>query len=649
MGEHQINVQVMLSGCRPIPHLRKLYSALLLFVLLVVADTSGFSQSDRISLEKRIRNHPQEVLDQVLAGKVYEDMQAGEGGRELIIGQCFWRLGNFDQAHQAFIHALDIAQHEKDSLLLMESWRGLASVSWRHGDLDQALDYQLTSFTYIPRESPPIHVSRSYLWMGIIHADLKLYEDAINYYRQGIYQAEQISDSLSLGQLWNMVGRAYRKQKVYDSARWAHQISFLCFDAVQDSLGVSDYLNNMGSIFRREGRYDSAIQYFEGALEIQAALHDVEGLADGYNDLGTTYSQLGNSAKAFEYLNKALEVARSARLRDDIRYAYASLAANYDSIGQYRDALRFYRLESELADSLFQEEVTRRRDLLTMVSKNEQNENQIRLLKLAEEEQKERSRIQIQITVVIIALVLLGLGLMWWQTRMQKKQAKELAYKNRQIHREKTKSEELLLNILPREVASEIMSNGKYQPVELAHVTVMFVDFVGFSSYSKGRKPKEIVHDLSVCFEAFDKIIDRHGLEKIKTIGDAYMCAGGVPKQEEGHELRVVRAALDIQDFMEGWVLKHRLREEPCFEARIGIHSGPVVAGVVGLKKFTYDIWGDTVNVASRMESSGKPGRVNISEATYQLVRPYFICRPRGKVKAKNIGEVQMYFVDWAV
>lgn len=639
----------MPPGVRPNQLNGKTVSVFLALLLIVIPFLSSSAQTDRISLEKRIRNHPQEVLDHVLAGNNYEGMLPGEGGREIIIGQCFWRLGNFDKAHEAFFAALDIAQHEKDSLLLMESWRGLASVSWRHGDLDQALDYQLTSFTYVPKESPAIHVSRSYLWMGIIHADLKLYEDAIGYYRQGIYQADQITDSLSLGQLWNMVGRAYRKQKEYDSARWAHHISYKCFSAVQDSLGMSDYLNNMGSIFRREGAYDSAIQYFEAALSIQDALHDVEGLADGYNDLGTTYSQLGNSAKAFEYLNKALDVAQSARLRDDIRYAYESLAANYDSIGQYRNALRYYRLESALADSLFQEEVTRRRDLLTMVSENERNENQIRLLKIAEEEQKERSRTQVHITMAILVLILLGLGLVIWRNRMQRKQAQELAYKNRQIHREKIKSEELLLNILPKEVASDIMTKGKYQPVELAHVTVMFVDFVGFSSYSKGRKPKEIVHDLSVCFEAFDKIIDKYGLEKIKTIGDAYMCAGGVPKQEEGHELRVVRAALDIQNFMEGWVRKHRLREEPCFEARIGIHSGPVVAGVVGLKKFTYDIWGDTVNVASRMESSGKPGRVNISDATYQLVRPYFICRPRGKVKAKNIGEVQMYFVDWAV
>ena len=623
------------------------FGALMSWLLTTAVGLSA--QPDQTRLEQTIRNHPQSVLNAVLAGHRYPGMLGGEGGREIIIGRCFWRLGNFSKAHEAFFAALDIAQHEKDSLLLMESWRGLASVSWRHGDLDQALGYQLTSFQYVPVGSPPIHVSRSFLWMGIIHADLKLYQDAVDYYQKGIDQALLVQDSLILGQLWNMLGRAYRKQQLYDSARWAHQISYQYVVQVQDSLGISDYLNNMGSIFRRESQYDSAIFYFRAALQIQQALHDVEGLADGYNDLGTTYSQLGDFAMAFRYLDTALAVARSARLRDDIRYAYSSLAATYDSVGQYRDALRYYRLESSLADSLVQEEVGRRRDLLMMVSENEQNELQIRRLKQAEEQRKKKTRQQTMVVSGILLGVLIILAFVIWRNRVQALQAAELARKNKQIEDERQKSETLLLNILPKEVANDIMSTGKYQPVELAHVTVMFVDFVGFSSYSKGRAPKEIVHDLSVCFETFDKIIDRYGLEKIKTIGDAYMCAGGVPEQEASHELRVVRAALDIQAFMDRWREAHLEKGKGCFEARIGIHSGPVVAGVVGLKKFTYDIWGDTVNIASRMESSGMPGRVNISEATYALVKPYFICRSRGKIEAKNIGEVGMYFVDWAV
>lgn len=619
---------------------------------LIIPSSALLGQSGEFvidSLELETRNHPASVLQKATSGKPIYGLAPGQGEREVIIGKSLWRMGRFDEAYQAFMSALDVAQHNQDSLLEHESWRGLATVSWRHGDFDQALDYQLRSFAVLPSNTNPIRQSRSFLWMGTIHADLRMYKEAIRYYQSGIELSLGKNDVLSLGELWNMVGRAYRKQKVYDSARYAHDISRQYFLQAKDSLGLSDYLNNVGSIFRRERRYDSAIIYFNDALEIQKRMNDLEGLADGYNDLGTTYSQLGNPEMAFEYLQLGLEVAKSTGLKDDIRYAYASLAANYDSIGDYRKALRFYRLEASLADSLFLDEVTRRTDLLKMVTENERQELEINEFKKAEEEQKTHDKKRNQITLLVLGLGLALVAFLYWRSTTRRNQAKELAYKNRQINREKQRSDQLLLNILPESIAEEMMAYGKAQPKELEHVTVMFTDFVGFSKYSAGRKPREIVHDLQVCFEAFDRIIGKHNLEKIKTIGDAYMCAGGLPEPRDAHEIDVVKAGLEIQEFMEGWIASQKRIGEPYFKARVGIHSGPVVAGVVGLVKYTYDIWGNTVNVASRMESSGEPGRVNISEDTYKMVRPYFICRQRGKIKAKNMGEVKMYFADWAV
>lgn len=633
-------------------HYHFLWFLFTLFFLLIFPSTALLGQNGDLyvdSLELELRNHPASLLEKATSGQSIYGLKPDHGEREVIIGKCLWRMGRFDEAYQAFMSALDDAQHNQDSILEHESWRGLASVSWRHGDFDQALDYQLRSFSVLPAVIEPIQRSLSYLWMGIIHADLRMYQEAIRYYQQGIELSTSQNEAISLGELWNMVGRAYRKQKLYDSARYAHSISRDYFLFANDSLGLSDYLNNVGSIFRREGRYDSAIVYFNNGLQIQKRMNDLEGLADGYNDLGTTYSQLGNPEMAFEYLRLGLNVAKATGLKDDIRYAYASLAANYDSIGDYRKALHFYRLEVSLSDSLFLDEVTRRTDLLKMVTENERQELEINELKKAEEEQKAQNKMRNLLTLLSLSIGGALLAFLYWRSFIRKKQAKELAYKNRQIHREKQRSEELLLNILPQSIAEEMMAYGKAQPKELEHVTVMFTDFVGFSKYSAGRKPREIVHDLQVCFEAFDNIIGKHGLEKIKTIGDAYMCAGGLPEPREGHEIDVVKAALEIQDFMEEWIVSQQRIGEPYFQARVGIHSGPVVAGVVGLVKFTYDIWGNTVNVASRMESSGEPGRVNISEDTYKMVKPYFICRQRGKIKAKSMGEVKMYFVDWAV
>ncbi len=244
----------------------------------------------------------------------------------------------------------------------------------------------------------------------------------------------------------------------------------------------------------------------------------------------------------------------------------------------------------------------------------------------------------------------------------------EVKERTAELSHEKERAEELLLNILPAEVAEELKNTGKAQARHFDQVSVLFTDFQGFTSLSSSLQPEVLLDELNACFEGFDAIITRRGIEKIKTIGDSYMCATGLNATGKDAPANLVWAALEMQDFL---ARRKRTRDAaglPGFTMRAGIHTGPVVAGIVGVKKFQYDIWGDTVNTASRMESNGEVGRVNISETTYLLVRdtvvssplpgesqttdnpplttaPAFAFTPRGNLPVKGKGELAMYFV----
>jgi len=213
------------------------------------------------------------------------------------------------------------------------------------------------------------------------------------------------------------------------------------------------------------------------------------------------------------------------------------------------------------------------------------------------------------------------------------------------VETEKQKSDSLLLNILPTKIAEELKSTGRVKPVYHPCATILFTDFEGFSKISKLMTPEDLVEELDCCFSAFDQIIEKYHLEKLKTIGDSYMCASGIPMPMPTHAFEMVHAALEILQFMEIRKQQKIELDLPYWNTRIGIHSGSLLSGVIGKKKFVYDVWGDTVNLASRMESSGVAGRINISQSTFELVKDSFDVEYRGKIVAKNMGEVDMYLI----
>jgi adenylate cyclase len=257
--------------------------------------------------------------------------------------------------------------------------------------------------------------------------------------------------------------------------------------------------------------------------------------------------------------------------------------------------------------------------------------------------QKGRNFRNILISIVGFALALSGL--VFYRFKENQKQKRVLEGKNRIIEEERQRSDELLLNILPAPIAQELKQNGKAKAQRYERASVLFTDFKDFTTISERLSPEQLVNELDMYFKAFDFIISQYKLEKIKTIGDSYMCASGL-SDRISTPIAIVRAALEIQQFLNEMKVEKMRTGEPYFEARIGISTGPVVAGVVGVNKFAYDIWGDTVNVAARVQEASEAGRINISAETHREIQYSFRCIYRGRIAAKNKGDIDMYYVE---
>ncbi|MFT6320975.1 MAG: class 3 adenylate cyclase [Granulosicoccus sp.] len=326
------------------------------------------------------------------------------------------------------------------------------------------------------------------------------------------------------------------------------------------------------------------------------------------------------------------------------------LAIQKNTLSEKIQSLTQTQLESELLIALQKNQVDSFRfenikDALLLEKNNSILTEQASKLELQQSqiELHTSQRNLILALIAIIGLVAIGAIVRYLET---KKHYKILHSKNEIIEGERKKSEQLLLNILPAVVANELKMNGVAVAKRYEHATVFFSDFKNFSQIAKSLSPEKLVHQLDFHFKAFDEIIEKYSIEKIKTIGDAYMCVSGLPEKNPNNAVEIINAALEIQAYLEELKKEKSEKGEPYFEARIGIHTGPLVAGVVGSKKFAYDVWGDTVNIAARLESKGEVGKVNISHSTYKLVKGKYNCISRGKIPIKNRGEIEMYFIE---
>lgn len=422
-----------------------------------------------------------------------------------------------------------------------------------------------------------------------------------------------------------------------------------------NELDLIDVYSNLGALYgmmaqnaseaRSRQLVDSASYYIEKALQTAKRLNRTENVARQYQNLASTQADRGNFRKALALLDSSKVYAEAGGFLPMAVNEAWSRSSYLSQLGAYEEALFYLRHHVVLKDSMMNVEKLRAISEMQEKYESEKKERQIKELEVgslnAELREAELTRTRNIYLFSGLGVLLLAGGL-WGRLRLTRR-AKSA------IQKEKDISENLLLNILPEEVAEELKVKGYADAQLIDQVTVLFTDFKGFTALSEIVTPKQLVHDLHECFSAFDRICEKHGIEKIKTIGDAYMAAGGLPTPNITHAQDVVRAALAMAEVVEKGKAKKVADGLPFFEIRIGVHTGPVVAGIVGVKKFQYDIWGDTVNTASRMESSGAPGKVNISQTTYALLHdhPEFNFTARGKIAAKGKGEIEMLFVAY--
>lgn len=496
---------------------------------------------------------------------------------------------------------------------------------------------------------------------------------ALESYLRAASIAEKIKSQKRLATVNVAIADVYAIMGNHATAVRYHKNAIEVLRLEKDSINLASGLLNAGDEYINYGRLDTALLYTVEAETIFRMQHHIVGQAYALGNLGMIYAKLGNNLQAeanmnlaillledkreyypiavylayisdiylrkseyntaLTYAQRSLELARKHGLKDQVSDACLRLSRIYEQKGMAKEALTFYKEHIAYKDS-----VTNIASVQRMADQRTEFEVSRKQMEvdLLSEQKKNQQIILVFGVIALLLIVLLAVGLYRRYTYIRET--------NRIIDREKQRSDELLLNILPEETARELKENGRVMAKKFDSVTVLFADFKGFTQYAERMSPEELVKTVDHYFSAFDEIVAKHGLEKIKTVGDAYMCAGGLPFPTEDHALKMVQAALDMVAFVER---EKQLTADsrPRFDVRIGINTGPVVAGVVGTRKFAYDIWGDTVNVASRLETASDPGRINISEETYTLIKDQMECEFRGEMEVKNRGELRMYFV----
>ena len=556
------------------------------------------------------------------------------------IGIGYYQQAQYVEAINVWQRSLEVFDSIGDKVGVSNILNNQGSVYFNQGDEAKALELYLKSLKIAEDIHDTLRIVTALYNIGAVYSNKPAtYDKALEYYKRALPLSIELKDNYSIGTVTVNLGEIYFNKDDDDTALKYFKESL---EAYKGSENVPYSLNDIGRVYLKRGDYATALKYHQQAFDIAKNLDAKLDMTQSLLGLGKTNMEKGDIHLALKNYKDAETMANTSGFKYELKDSYEGLALAYAKLKDYGDAFSYQALLIAIKDTLYNIETDKKLGGLSFAFEIQKKQSQIDLLtkdKALQDLDLKRQKLVINASLAGLFLIIIIAVIIYRNYRQKVKT-------NKILDKQKAEIENLLLNILPAQVAAELQREGHATSRFYDNVSVLFTDFKGFTKLAEGLTPNQLVAELNDFFVAFDEIIGKYNLEKIKTIGDSYMCAGGIPIEDHTHPIDIVKAGLEIQQFIKTKNEKKLEQGLNTWDLRVGIHTGPVVAGVVGKKKYAYDIWGDTVNIASRMESSGEIGKVNISGATYELVKDNFECVYRGKIEAKNKGVIDMYFVN---
>jgi adenylate cyclase len=546
---------------------------------------------------------------------------------------------------------------------------------------DSALFFRYKALSVREKGGSLSEIALSSVNIGNTYFKMSKYDSALSYANNAIRYAEQANDQRILARALGQIGTIYKEMGNQTQALSFYQKNLTLALSIHDKQGEANALSNIAIVCDNLGKPTESIEYSKKALAIYETMEDKQSISAVYINLSNAYQTLNNLDEAQLWLKKALDIkkeiadvrgeaialenlglvsARQKKFTEAIRYTeeslalakkigtldvvqsgYEQLAGIYKQSGQYGNAFNAFEMSASLRDSIFRTETSKQ---LTEMSTKYESEKKDKAIQILTRDQELASLLRNALIGGFILVSLLGL-VAYNRFLLKKKSGILLEEKNVIIEMERDKSEQLLLNVLPPSIAGRLKADSVTIADQFSEATILFADIVGFTKLSAQIGADKLVGMLNDIFTLFDAITGKYNLEKIKTIGDCYMVVGGLPIQDSQHCQSIAAMALEMLVALSEYCKKTNIE----LTIRIGINTGSVVAGVIGRKKFIYDLWGDAVNTASRMESHGEPSKIHVTEVVYERLKDTFTFEDRGEIEVKGKGLMKTYFLTGKV